>query len=498
VASALRTRLNGFSDARSFPAWASLLLAVWLVSGGIAAAHTRSIDLKTRDGVTTLRGGGRVVALDDVNGDGTRDFAVADCDADHNGRAQAGSTYVVLSSPLAGSVALGTAREGVFRIDGGSSGDSACLPAGAGDVNGDGFADIVVGAPEASNNGRFASGSAYVVYGSSDPATVDLRDFDAGGQGDQGYRIDGGSSSDLAGSSVAGAGDVNGDALGDVIVGAPFAATSYVVFGRDSSVPVDLRDFDLNLQGTTGYKVETPAPARSSGYSVAGSMDVNGDGFSDTLVGVISNLYDRPGTVFLVFGKSDPLPVDVSRTFAGFTIRGARKGDGTGAAVSGAGDVNGDGLFDCLIGAPGYLFRPGRAYVVFGKRDTEAISLRKTGSWGFRISGGQPGDALGSAVSRLGDADGDGLGDVVIGAPYGGWNGRRSSGTAVVVRGKRGYGPVSLDHLHRRGYRIDGPRRMFAVGGSVAGPGDLNGDNKPELLIGSYRAKRSYLVGSRR
>ena len=140
---------------------------------------------------------------------------------------------------------LGALEDGGFLITGAGFDDNAGESvAGVGDVNGDGRPDVAVGAIFASGNGRMTAGAAFVVFGKPSSAMVDLAALGAGG-----YRIDGAAAGDIAGKSVAGVGDVNGDGVPDVAVGAPNAdpngrsesGAAYLVFGRASAGTIDPR-----------------------------------------------------------------------------------------------------------------------------------------------------------------------------------------------------------------------------------------------------------------
>jgi hypothetical protein len=161
--------------------------------------------------------------------------------------------------------------------------------ASAGDVNGDGYADIIVGALFADPLARTNAGAVYVLFGKqSGFATVDLNGFPAEGAG---FIIQGAAAGDYAGYSVAGAGDVNGDGYGDLIVGArgadPLSRTgggaAYVILGGDSMpATVDLNGFP---DGAEGFAILGAATGDAVGYSVAGAGDVNADGYSDLILG---------------------------------------------------------------------------------------------------------------------------------------------------------------------------------------------------------------------
>ncbi|WP_287129405.1 integrin alpha [Candidatus Cyanaurora vandensis] len=159
----------------------------------------------------------------------------------------------------------------------------------------------------------------------------------------------------------------------------------------------------------------------------------------------------------MVFGKRNIQPVELSRiengtSQAGFVINGSNTYDLSGGAVSGGGDVNGDGLADVLVGAPfadpSGRTSAGRSYVVLGKRDTQPVELSRiengTSQAGFVINGSNTYDFSGDSVSGGGDVNGDGLADVLVGAPGADPSGRSSAGRSYVVFGKRNSQPVEL------------------------------------------------------
>ena len=377
-----------------------------------------------------------------------------------------------------------------FVIEGASEDDYSSEATTAGDVNGDGLDDILVGGSGVDNNGRTESGSAYVVFGKTTNETVHLSEFDTGVQGAQGFRIDGASQRDLAGEDVAGLGDVNGDGLDDLAVGAPFADNAYVVFGKTNSLPVDLLLFNQAVQGSAGFRIDLPSTSRDYGYSVAGAGDFNDDGTPDVVLGVVS----KPGSLgsaYVVFGKSSSGNVDVSEA-DGLSIRfeGRYSGSATGFVVAGGGDVNGDSVDDVIIGAPGLLVGSyGEAFVVFGTANPVPFPLAEIGDRGFRIKGSVPrnatqGEGLGQDVASLGDVNGDGLMDLGLGAPAASIPGRIYCGAVYVIYGKKDSTTVRTRRLGSGGYRILGARTNHTLF-YVSGLGDVDGDTRRDFLVGA-------------
>ena len=177
--------------------------------------------------------------------------------------------------------------------------------ASAGDVNGDGFADVIIGAPYADPHGS-GSGASYVVFGKASgfAANLDLSSLNGG----NGFKISVGRADDQSGYSVASAGDVNRDGFADVIVGASssdfVSGASYVVFGKASGFGANL---DLSsLDGSNGFKISEEVGDVFGGISAAGAGDVNGDGFADVIVaayGADPHGSDS-GASYVVFGKA--------------------------------------------------------------------------------------------------------------------------------------------------------------------------------------------------
>jgi hypothetical protein len=385
--------------------------------------------------------GRSVSSAGDVNNDGLDDLIVGAHLADPNGTSS-GASYVVFGKNDNTPVDLSALGNGGFVINGATAGDySGRSVSSAGDVNGDGLDDLIVGAPYVDPNGS-NSGASYVVFGKANTTPVNLSALGTGG-----FVINGAAAGDFSGWSVSSAGDVNGDGLDDLIVGAHYAdptatttnaGASYVVFGKNNNTPVN-----LSALGTGGFVINGAAAGDLSGTSVRSAGDVNGDGLADLIVG--ANRADPNGSdsgaSYVVFGKADNTAVNLSAIasgIGGFVINGAAANDLSGVRVGSAGDVNGDGLDDLIVGA---LYadpngsNSGASYVVYGKANTTPVNLSALGTGGFVINGQFSGDQSGVSVSSAGDVNNDGFDDLIVGANRADRNGIDSGASYVVFGG---------------------------------------------------------------
>ncbi|MEM9530548.1 MAG: integrin alpha [Pseudomonadota bacterium] len=372
---------------------------------------------------------------------------------------------------------------------------------GLGDVNGDGVDDLIIGAPYA---GGYA-GRSYVVFGSAAglPQPVELSALN----GSNGFAINGESADDRSGHSVSTAGDLNGDGVVDLVIGAPYAdapgadaGRSYVVFGTADvfAQPLELSSLD----GENGFVINGEAAGDRLGSSVGAAGDLNRDGIDDLIIGADGS--DAGGTdagrSYVLFGTRGGFPATLSLSSLtgtnGFALDGAIGGEGAGAAVGAAGDINGDGINDVVIGAN--LASPngdasGRGYVVFGTTSAfpnPLVLSSLSGADGFAINGEAEFDFFGQSVSAAGDVSGDGLDDVVISARLADANGR-SSGRAYVVFGSRNAfaSPLEASGLAgTSGFIVNGEAEGDSAGRSVSAAGDVNNDGFGDFVIGALFA----------
>ncbi len=393
-----------------------------------------------------------VAAAGDVNADGCGDVLLGMPDIDWGEKTDSGQAV------LFHGVATGSLTEYTFlNFDDQANAHFGASLAFAGDVNGDGFSDVIVGAPGYTHD-HHEEGRAYVFYG----YVLGIADVAA-------WQAEADQQLAHLGSSVSTAGDVNGDGYADILVGsegyddgAAEEGAAFIWYGMDGIVngAVD------GTPGNADWYRDSESASAFFGASVSPAGDINGDGFADVVIGSpqYTNGQSSEGAAWVFLGSGG----GVSMT-ADIVYEGGQTLAQLGRSVFTAGDVNGDGYADVVAGAPGYNAGSGvegRALLWYGSAD----GMRGTSKWDD--TGSEAAGLFGYSVSTAGDVNGDGFSDIIVGAP--GIDG--DTGAAYVYHGGPD-GPSEEIGFPKRSNQEDAD-----FGASVASAGDFNGDGYSDIV----------------
>ncbi len=378
-----------------------------------------------------------VAGAGDLNGDGYDDALVGAPRANATGTDK-GATFVIFGRP-SGESDLASA-DGI--LVGESNLDNAgASAAGVGDVDGDGFDDLLIGAPHYDGI-NVDSGAAYLVLGEPS-GTASL--------GTASARLVGLQYKDFTGAAVAAPGDHDGNGHADLFIGAygmdpsgPSSGGAYLVHGPITGV-LNLAEAALVLEGS--------ASDERAGQALDGAGDLNGDGDPDLILGApgSSSTGDEAGAAFVFQG---PLLGRIGTQEADAVLVGERDGDLAGTAVAGVGDVDGDGYDDLFVGAPGQQAEPvgvGLAYLVLGPV-SDRLDLATADAI---LLGEEIGDQAGYTLDGAGDVDGDGSVDLVVGAPGSDASGVHSGSVYLVLGPVTGSFGLGSSHARIRGHAAD-------------------------------------------
>lgn len=428
---------------------------VWLGSpeglGGYEL--TKDADWSYAAGLDNAQFGISVATAGDVNGDGYSDVIIG-AHGFSNGSSNEGLAVIFKGGP--GTLSQEPGWDYYSQNQGDNLGFSV---KSAGDVNGDGFADIIVGAPYY-DSGYTDEGGVFVWYGSAQGPNQGL-----------GFGVNwfarGGVEGGHLGYSVSSAGDINGDGYSDIIAGMPHRKNSQgdegaavVWYGAATGIP----NSGETVGNSAVWTAEGDVKGAMLGYSVGWAGDVNGDGYSDIIIGAsgYTNKYPEEGIACVWYGSKNGLGETGFYNNADWKQEGGAAIARLGISVGTAGDVNRDGFSDIIAGGYGF------AAVWYGNLP----GLPTTGPSWFR-SGFTSGDAFGYSVGTAGDVNGDGYSDVIVGAPLS--NGK---GAAWVFAGAQ-------NGLPQTAIWSDTGSTNSAFGFSVGTAGDVNGDGLADIIVGA-------------
>ena len=447
---------------------------------------------------------GRKVAVCDFNGDGRGDLVIGAPDHDYAGRSNCGAVYIVLTDDTTTTpVDLADERPDIKRIFGPLASSRLGSVVVCGDVNGDGRDDIVCGVPTAEANGKLQAGEVWVVYGSAQPPdTTDLASPPGAVS-----QIQGAATFDKLGTSIA-IGWIDGDAYGDLLIGAPlasapglsFSGMAYIIYGGQNP------DSVIDIASTTWPLVAVYAESSGDFFGNACVLaDINGDTYSDMIIGAPQAQplgRSAAGITYVIpGGPSLSSPVDVAAMPTGITrVFGAANSlSGSQAA---AGQVWGGSGLDVIIAAPEFS-PPGRTtagavYVIENQPNPpDTIDLAAGPAGTSRIDGPVAGLKMGSALA-VGDMNVDGFDETAIGIPNLTHTSRPEAGQVSIVFGRSAWPAVIDLAVEQSGITtLLGDHTDDNTGSSVAF-GDVDTDAFADLFIGASGSNVSGQVATGR
>ncbi|WP_439585578.1 FG-GAP-like repeat-containing protein [Dyadobacter bucti] len=450
-----------------------ILVGVWQFDQGEAnegavMVHQGSAAGIIKTPVSTMEGnqanaamGWSVKSAGDINGDGYSDI-IAGANMFDNGQVDEGAAFVWCGG------AEGVWNSPVITLGKGEDGDFGFSVATAGDVNSDGYDDVIAGAPYYN-----WKGAAFIYYGSK--TGIDINQVTEIQNIPFTYHF---------GASVSSAGDVNGDGYSDVIIGDPYyerdqlaEGAAFIFYGSD-----------LGANILPAVILEGNQNESMMGVAVAGAGDVNDDGYSDVIIGAenASKQFQYEGIAYVYHGSAvgiSVIPSKVLESNQGLSL--------FGCSVASAGDVNGDGFGDVIVGAKDFDIgnngqsNQGAAFVYYGAASGLSSVIFT------RVDCNQNDAHFGASVATSGDINGDGFGDLIIGAP---WfdSGEQNEGCAFLYLGF-----ASGINLNQQ-FKFESNQENALMGYSVACAGDVNGDGYSDLIIGvpNYDSSQSEDEGS--
>jgi len=446
------------------------LLSIFIMPNRTEATTISASELIQITGTTTQDTLSTAIETGDFNGDGYDDLILGAFNA-LTGETRNGAAYIIYGSATA-LTSQSISSEQIIQLSGESAWDWAGISvASAGDLNADGYDEILIGAPQ-HDSAANASGAAYILYGSATPVTSDSLST--------AIKLTGTQAIEYFGYTVSDIGDINGDGYDDAAFGSLFydsdvgnTGAVYVLYGRaDQYTSANIETIGIRING------EHVGDALGGAMSCAG--DMNNDGFDDWLVGAYG--YDGSatdvGAVYILYGNSARITTGSIDRFIRLT--GESANDAVGYSMAPAGDLNGDTYADAVIGAA-YVdsngANAGSLYVLYG---SSALYSSQSLAFAPEIVGSESGDSFGYLMSGNRDLNQDGYSDLIVTAPYNN-TAANSAGAAYIIDGSSTqWSSGSINTIASATFTGEIENDRLGSGVTFA---DLNGDTIAEVII---------------